>query len=403
MNALAAIESSTFPLAVADRGALLTAVETALHAVPRRNPNPIGANVRFKGDGETMFVMCANPDMEIVATVAAAADSTLDLTVTAKSIRDLLKKAPKSELAEIVQPPVVTRERVENGENVDFLDFDGMVDIDLGDIRYNLTGIHPEGWANFKGPDPDRAVKYAIPGSSLSAAFDSVSLAISNEETRYYLNGVFMAIRNSNLNVVATDGHRLCRQVLDTPEGGKAMPEVIVPKEAIYTLQKLWKKAAPETVTVEVTETRIRFLFDNVVLTSKLIEGNYPDFEAVIPAYNDKILTVPMADLRKAVDGVSVIASARGGKAVKLDIEPGAMTLSVNNPDNGRASSTINGVENGDWHLEIGFNARYLTEFLDNLKGHSDTITFEFHDSGSPTIVKGGREDWTGVLMPMRV
>ncbi|MEL6744933.1 MAG: DNA polymerase III subunit beta, partial [Pseudomonadota bacterium] len=232
---------------------------------------------------------------------------------------------------------------------------------------------------------------------------DRTQFAISIEETRYYLNGIYFHGVDGDegplLRAVATDGHRLAQAQSAAPDGAQNMPGIIVPRKCVGELQKLLE--APDSfVTVEVSETKIRFTVDQVVLTSKLIDGTFPDYNRVIPTGNDKELKLDRATFASAVDRVSTIASDRG-RAVKLSLTGGQLVLSVNNPDSGSAEEEL-AVDYSAEGLDIGFNSRYLLDITNQLS--ADETTFMLADPGSPTLIR--EETDAGalyVLMPMRV
>ena len=178
------------------------------------------------------------------------------------------------------------------------------------------------------------------------------------------------------------------------------MPGIIIPKKTVGEIQKLLDGAEGD-VGIEISDTKIRFTLDGVVLLSKLIEGTFPDYDRVTPKNNDKQLSVDRASFATAVDRVSTIASDRGGKAVKLAVKDGNLELSVTNPDHGTATEEV-AVEFEPESFEIGFNARYLLDIIGQIR--SDNAVFLFNDAGSPTLVQeDGEAKALYVLMPMRV
>jgi DNA polymerase-3 subunit beta len=259
-----------------------------------------------------------------------------------------------------------------------------------------------------EGDFPDLAAgdlphRFALPAGDLKRLIDKTQFAISTEETRYYLNGIFFHTLDAGngpvLRAVATDGHRLARVEMPAPQGAQGMPGVIVPRKAVAEIQKLVENGE-EAIDIELSSAKVRLTFGGVVLTSKLIDGTFPDYQRVIPQGNDKQLVVERADFAKAVDRVSTISSERG-RAVKLALNEGRLTLSVNNPDSGSATEEIE-VDYDAPALDIGFNARYLLDITSQLDG--DTALFKLADPGSPTLI----QDRDGapalyVLMPMRV
>jgi DNA polymerase-3 subunit beta len=277
----------------------------------------------------------------------------------------------------------------------------GQMQIRSGRSRFMLQAL-PE------GDFPDLAAgdlphRFALPAGDLKRLIDKTQFAISTEETRYYLNGIFFHTLDAGngpvLRAVATDGHRLARVEMPAPQGAQGMPGVIVPRKAVAEIQKLVENGE-EAIEIELSSAKVRLTFGGVVLTSKLIDGTFPDYQRVIPQGNDKQLVVERADFAKAVDRVSTISSERG-RAVKLALNEGRLTLSVNNPDSGSATEEIE-VDYDAPALDIGFNARYLLDITSQLDG--DTALFKLADPGSPTLI----QDRDGapalyVLMPMRV
>jgi DNA polymerase-3 subunit beta len=183
------------------------------------------------------------------------------------------------------------------------------------------------------------------------------------------------------------------------PAEAKGMPGIIVPRKTVLELSKLVEDAAGE-VEIALSPSKIRFTLDGLVLTSKLIDGTFPDYERVIPRNNDKSLQVDTRLFTQAVDRVSTVSSEKG-RAVKLNVTVERVILTVNNPDSGSAEEEISASYSAD-PLDIGFNSRYLLDIVGQFKG--DTANFEFSDAGSPTIIRDpADESALYVLMPMRV
>jgi DNA polymerase-3 subunit beta len=177
------------------------------------------------------------------------------------------------------------------------------------------------------------------------------------------------------------------------------MPGVIVPRKTVLELVKLIE-GLEEEVEVSLSSSKIRFNAGNLVLTSKLIDGTFPDYERVIPRHNDKKLEVDTAAFAAAVDRVSTISMEKG-RAVKLNIGAGKLVLTVNNPDSGSAEEEVAAGYEAD-PIDIGFNARYLLDVAAQIK--SESMEFNLADAGSPTIVRDpGDAQALYVLMPMRV
>jgi DNA polymerase III subunit beta len=307
------------------------------------------------------------------------------VTVPALLLHDIVRKLPDG--AEVELKRDADKERLT---------------ITAGSSRFALQTLAAEDFPDLAGGEFPHT--FEVPAHELKRLIDKTRFAISTEETRYYLNGIYLHIaphgERTVLRGVATDGHRLAQLDLDTPSGAEGMPGVIIPRKTVSELQRLIE-AGEGGVMVSVSPAKVRFVIGNVTLTSKLIDGTFPDYQRVIPQGNDKDLRVPNAEFMSAVDRVSTIASERG-KAVKLAINGNKLVLSVTNPEGGSATEEVDVEFSGTAPLEIGFNARYLLDIAGQLD--SETAHLRLADAGAPTIVRDG-DDQTAlyVLMPMRV
>jgi DNA polymerase-3 subunit beta len=244
---------------------------------------------------------------------------------------------------------------------------------------------------------------FQIAAADLRTLVDRSFFAISTEETRYYLNGIFLhAAKREGVKVlraVATDGHRLARVEAPLPSGAEGIPGVIVPRKTVAELRRLIDEST-DSVRIALSESKIRFAFDGAVLTSKLIDGTFPDYERVIPTGNDRVLEVDCRAFANAVDRVSTISSERS-RAVKLSVKRGHLTLSTTSPDNGSATEELEVAYTGD-DIDVGFNARYVLDITQQIDG--DALRLAFADAASPTLACDVADTSAlYVLMPMRV
>jgi DNA polymerase-3 subunit beta len=249
--------------------------------------------------------------------------------------------------------------------------------------------------------------QFTLSAAELRMLIDRTRFAISTEETRYYLNGIYLHATKSNevpvVRAVATDGHRLARVEMTAPEGAAGMPGIIVPRKTVLELRKLVEEGEDE-VQVALGETKIRCAIGEAALTSKLIDGTFPDYDRVIPVNNDKILDVECKEFADAVDRVSTISTERS-RAVKLALDRGNLVVSATSPENGTAVEELE-VRYQNTPIEIGFNSRYLLDITEQIEG--EYVQFQMADAGSPTIVRDAAPEANGanalyVLMPMRV
>ncbi|MFM2042135.1 MAG: polymerase beta subunit, partial [Pseudomonadota bacterium] len=252
----------------------------------------------------------------------------------------------------------------------------------------------------------DLAHRFHLTASAARMLIDRTKFAISTEETRYYLNGIYLHAAKSRtageppmLRAVATDGHRLARVQMDLPDGAAGIPGVIIPRKTVMEVRKLLDEAA-DAIEIQLSDTKVRFTFDNITLTSKLIDGTFPDYERVIPVGNDKSLEVDPKTFAAAVDRVATISTEKS-RAVKLSLDRGVLTLSASSPEAGSATEELEVMYDAA-ALEIGFNSRYLLDITQQIEGEG--ARFRMADAGSPTVVQDIKdENALYVLMPMRV
>jgi DNA polymerase-3 subunit beta len=367
-----------------DKPSLAKALAHVASVVERRNTIPILSNVHLATRNNELKLTSTDLDMEIVETVPCRSKGEGSTTVPAHMFHDIVRKLPEGNDIEVVR----------DGDQ-------GRLAISCGRARFALQTLPADDFPSLSVDDLGHA--FTMPAADLKRLIDKTRFAISTEETRYYLNGIYLHAAESDgketLRAVATDGHRLAQVELPLPSGAKGMPGVIVPRKTVAELAKLVEDGDGE-VRVELSPSKIRVTTARVVLTSKLIDGTFPDYERVIPQGNDKKMEVDNHTFAEAVDRVSTLSSDKG-RAVKLSIQDGKLVLSVHNPDSGSASEEIP-VEYGFDPLEIGFNARYLLDISGQLEG--GTAEFQLADPGSPTMIRDG-EDSSAlyVLMPMRV
>ena len=367
-----------------ERAALLKAVARAQSVVERRNTIPILANVLIEAEGDTVQFRATDLDIEVVDRAPAKVERAGATTVAAVMLNEIVRKLPDGALVTLT----------ENGAT-------GRLNIEAGRSSFSLATLPREDFPVMASSD--YASNFLAPASVLRRLFDKSKFAISTEETRYYLNGVYMHVADSDggkvLRCVATDGHRLARIDADLPEGAAGMPGVIVPRKTVGELRKLLEDDEMK-IAVSVSETKIRFATPDITLTSKVIDGTFPDYTRVIPSGNTRRLEVDAGEFAKAVDRVATVSSERS-RAVKLSLDEDRLVLSVNSPDSGAAEEEL-AVAYGDERLEIGFNAKYLLEIASQVDRENAVLLF--NSSGDPALMREGNDtSAVYVVMPMRV
>lgn len=368
-----------------ERSTLLRAVGQAQSVVERRNTIPILGNVLIEAEGDKVQFRATDLDIEVVDKAPAQVERAGATTVPAVTLHEIVRKLPEGALVTLT----------DDGAS-------GRLSVDAGRSNFSLATLPKEDFPVMASSEYDS--NFAAPASVLRRLFDKSKFAISTEETRYYLNGVYMhTAANSEgaqvLRCVATDGHRLARIDAPLPDGAEGMPGVIVPRKTVNELRKLLEDDDMQ-IAVSVSETKVRFATPDIVLTSKVIDGTFPDYTRVIPQGNTRRMEVDAADFAKAVDRVATVSSERS-RAVKLALDEDRLILSVNAPDSGAAEEELV-VAYADEPLAIGFNAKYLQEIAGQVD--RENAVFLFNGSGDPTLMREGNdESAVYVVMPMRV
>jgi DNA polymerase-3 subunit beta len=370
----------------ADRATLLRALAHVQSVVEKRNTIPILANVMLAVHDGKLTLTATDMEIAVVEDVAATTIRSGACTAPAATLYEIVRKLPDGAEVELDCPGGDAQLALRAGRYATSL-----VVLPTEDFPSMTAGTLPH--------------KFALPAHTLRALIDRTRFAISTEETRYYLNGIYVHAGEADgvrvLRAVATDGHRLARVEEPLPEGAASMPGVIVPRKTINELRKLVDEVTSD-VEIALSDTRIQFTVGAIRLTSKLIDGTFPEYERVIPRDNDKVLRVGKKDFSDAVARVAAISSERS-RPVKLSLARDLLVLSASSPEQGTATEELDGdrVKYEAGPLEIGFQARYLNDITDQI---GEQVEFRFADGAAPTVVQDAADGSAlFVLMPMRV
>ncbi len=364
------------------RNTMLKALSHTQGVVEARGTIPILSNVLLQAAGDTLRITATDMDLTVIEDVDATVAQEGAVTVSAQMLHDVVRKLPED-------------------ADVGIVSEDDRLAVRAGRSSIRLVTLPETDFPN--SPADDLPHSFSMPSDILVRLINRTHFAMSSEETRHYLNGLYLHAAEGEsggvLRVVATDGHRLARADVDVPDGAAEIPGVIVPRKTVAQIRRLLDET-DGTVEVSLSDTRIRFRFGDIELVSKLIDGTFPDYNRVIPTNNDKNLEVSRKDFVKAVDLVSTISTEQS-RAVKFTVASDTLKLTANNPESGSGEEELDVVYKDD-RIEIGFNSRYLLDIAQEIGGGE--TRFLMSDEASPTVVQDvGDESTLYVLMPMRV
>ncbi len=366
---------------------LLKALSHIHGIVEVRHTLPILSNIILEAKDDKLILSSTNLDIYCSDKIKAEVLKSGEVSVSAVTFFEIIKRLPSG--SEVLMT-------MEEGENE--------IRLTCGRSKFNLSTLKTDDFPIIS--DNDLSTNFVLSADELIRIIDKTKFAVSNEETRYYLNGIFLhkAERNSIqfLRAVATDGHRLAQYDIPLPQGAEDITGIIIPKKTIYELRKVLDDANGD-VSVSLNESKIKFSFNDLKVVSKVIDGTFPDYTKVIPQNNDKNFKTNNSDLKNAIDRVSAVAANEESKskAIKFCIENNSLSLSVESQSKGSANEMIDVNYSGD-KVDIGFNSKYIIDICNEVDG--DEISISLSDSISPAIILDKTdENLFFVLMPMRI
>ena len=352
--------------------------------VEKRGTIPILGNVKIEAHDGMIEFSATDMELAVVDKVSAQVAYAGTLTVPAHMLYDIVRKLPDGDDVTLSEEKDASKVRVSSGTS-----------------RFSLSTLPVDDFPALS--EGDLPHSFVLTRDECKALLEKTRIAMSNDETRYYLNGIYLHAAEDNgeavLRSVSTDGHRLARMQVGLPSGAANMPGVIIPRKAVSEMLKLLEDA-PNEVKISLSDTKIRLVCGDVILVSKLIDGSFPDYSRVIPTGNDKMLEVTATDFAKAVDRVSIISSDKA-RGVKLSIQENQLGLSASSTEQNSGEESLNASFDGEG-FDVGFNSRYLLDVLGLIEG--DAVRFTLADASAPALLSDP-EDTGGlfVIMPMRV
>ncbi len=361
---------------VIDRDAFLKGLQMVQNIVEPRQTLPILANVLLEAAGDTVRLTATDLEVGARVSVPAKVGAKGAITVSARKLAEIVKELPAAAVV------------LKVSENV-------TVTLRCGGASYRMIGLAPDDFPPVVPASPQSWV--SIEAKVLREMLTQTSFAVSHDETRYALNGVLFAFQGKDVRMVATDGHRLALSTRSLGQG-VASATGIVPRKAVTEIMRVI--GAGEEVQIAITENQFVLQMPNFVMTARLIEGQFPNYEAVIPKAHPGRLTTARAGLSAALRRVAVMAEERN-KPVKLALSPASLKVSASSQELGEAEEILD-VDYAGEEMVIGFNSRYLLEAMAALE--KDQVVLEIKDAQSPGVIKSVEgEGYCCVIMPMRI
>ena len=351
--------------------------------VDKKNSLPILANISIEAKNNELILSSTDMDISIIEKIKCKVFEDGATTINSQILYDIVRKIDDNSEIEIIS----------NSGKLLSLRSDGS--------RFSLACLPTEDYPIID--QQNSGISITLNSKNLLKLIDKTKFAISNEETRYFLNGLYLNVNNEGnqnlVTIVGTDGHRLAKFSTKIDDNIDQISGVIIPKKTIYELSKILSEI-DESIEISISSNKIIFFIDNIIFISKLIDGSYPDYKRVIPVNNLNILKIDRIKLLSAVDRVSTIANEKS-PVIKFKLLNNILNLNTINNESSTASEDLNIEYDGD-EIEIGFNSKYIMDILNNLE---DTeICINLKDNVSPiTAQENSNTNLIYVLMPMRV
>ena len=360
------------------RDLVLKPLQAVSGIVERRQTLPILANVLFEHKGNTLSTIATDLELQITAKVAVPDAGDQSITVAARKLQDLLRALPDTSTVTIDAK-------------------DGKMAVKAGKSRFSLQTLPAADYPRLT-MSQEQLQSFSLPQKLLKATLRLVEFAMAQQDIRFYLNGMLFVLEKDQLVCVATDGHRLSYAVMPV-EGNFEKQEIIVPRKTVTELSKLLADT-DEPITINILANQVRFSFGNIELTSKVIDGKFPDYHRVIPTAHTKLITMDRLLLLHTLQRAAILSNERF-RGVRVGLAPGVLKIACTNNEQEEAEEEIEVAYEGG-AVDIGFNINYLLDALATLT--SSEITLALQDSAASVLFTvPGRADFKYVVMPMRI
>jgi DNA polymerase III subunit beta len=360
------------------REVLLKPLQQVVNVVERRQTLPVLSNLLVSvADGR---VSMTGTDLEVEMIARASVEDATDgeTTIPARKLFEIVRALPDGSRVSVAQ----------EGEKVT---------VKAGRSRFTLATLSANEFPSIE--DLDLVERIRVPEAGMKELIERTAFAMAQQDVRYYLNGLLLDLREDALRCVATDGHRLALCELDLEAGAQTRKQIILPRKGVMELQRLLE-SGDRILELEVGRNHLRVRHEDVTFTSKLIDGRFPDYDAVIPIGADKELTIDREVLRAALQRAAILSNEKY-RGVKLELSPGQLRIVAHNPEQEEAQEEVEAETSVDG-LSIGFNVTYMLEALSALR--EEKVVINLRDSNSSALIREqSNERSRHVVMPLRL
>ena len=357
---------------------LLQPISQVIGVVERRQTLPVLANFLISAQGNRLSITGTDMEVELIASVQADIQSEGDITVPARKLVDIVRKLPE-------------------GVNINVVLEGDKLMVSSGRGRYTLSTLPATEFPATDQVETLESVK--IQEIELKKLIEKTSFSMANQDVRYYLNGLLFEFHDGTLTTVATDGHRLAVCDLDSDLGVAQDRQMIIPRKGVLELSRMLSDSK-DLVDLALGKNHVRLVKGNMVFTSKLIDGRFPDYQAVIPKGTDRHIKIQRSGFMLALQRASILSNEKY-KGVRLEAKDNSVKIVAHNPQHEEAIEELEAELNFD-HVAIGFNVTYLLDALNAIEG--DSVVMALKDANSSCLISseaGGRDKH--VVMPLKL
>lgn len=360
------------------REVLLKPLQQVVNVVERRHTLPVLANLLAVVKNGQLSLTGTDLEVEMVARTAVEDARDGETTIPARKLFEIVRALP-------------------DGSRITLTQTDDKITVQAGRSRFTLVSLSANEFPAIE--DIELVERVRVPEAALKELIERTAFAMAQQDVRYYLNGLLLDLRENSLRCVATDGHRLAMCEAPLPTGAQSRKQIIVPRKGVLELQRLLEGGDRE-VELEVGRNHLRVRREDVTFTSKLIDGRFPDYDAVIPIGADKEVRVDREVLRAALQRAAILSNEKY-RGVKVEVSPGQLLLVAHNPEQEEAQEEVEAETKVDG-LAVGFNVTYLLDALAALR--EDTVLIALRDANSSALLREASNDrCRHVVMPLRL